>query len=121
MHHLDPGQVLVTMNPSGEPSIAKESDLVLLDRSFQPGDVVKRSVEDAQSGVILKSNMKVRLGHAISGVKLPGWYSIDDFVPYYLGWPGMYVVHQNWIGQVGSHRAIPLNSAQCLVYDRSWK
>lgn len=99
MRALQRGEVGVSFFPSGTRDILPESDFTLVDRSFQLGDYCKRSVDDVCSGVVTNVDVKGCLEHAISGVPVEEWKTIDD-----LEYPaeadiGDYVVYHDWIGQ----------------------
>jgi ubiquitin-conjugating enzyme E2 O len=78
---LERGEICVSFFPSGRRDILLESEFLLVDRSFQPGEFCKRSIDDVRSGVIEKTHVKARLAHAISGEILDGWKTLDDVDP----------------------------------------
>jgi ubiquitin-conjugating enzyme E2 O len=51
--------------PSDRPQreILPESKLVLLDRIYQPGDLLKKSIDDVRSGIVTRYGMHGRLTH----------------------------------------------------------
>lgn len=51
---LKQGEVGVSFYPKGAREILHESKLKLVDRSYQPGDLLKRSVDDVQAGVVTR-------------------------------------------------------------------
>ncbi|KAH9855005.1 hypothetical protein C2E23DRAFT_875028 [Lenzites betulinus] len=105
--HADPllrplvqGEVGVSYFPRLAREIVSEDALELVDRLYQPGDLLKRSVDDVQSGIVTRSNVKVRLDHAISGQVVPGWLSKDDIEAAVEIDMGEYVIYNDWVGQV---------------------
>lgn len=80
--------------------ILPESELRLLDRTSQPGDFVKRNVDDIQSGVILDVRVKSRLEHVISKEPVDGWKTLEDLNTDRAAEIGDYVVYDDWVGQV---------------------
>jgi len=78
----------------------REDELKLVDRSLQPGDFCKRSIEDVQSGVVLDVHVKAILKHVISGQAVMGWMSLDDVEAPQEADIGDYVLYNDWLGQV---------------------
>lgn len=100
MRPLQHGEVGVSfISDGGEREILPESDLKLVDRSFQPGDYCKRSVEDVCSGVVVAVKVKGRLEHAISGEQVEGWWTVDDIEDKPDAEIGDYVIFEDWVGQ----------------------
>jgi ubiquitin-conjugating enzyme E2 O len=54
-------------------SIVPESTLVLFQREFNIGDIVKRSLSNVESAVVVGYDTEVQLEHAIDGRKVKGW------------------------------------------------
>ncbi|KAJ3783382.1 hypothetical protein GGU10DRAFT_361067 [Lentinula aff. detonsa] len=102
MRPLERGEVGVSFlsDTADKREILSESELQLLDRSLQPGDVIKRSVDDVQSGMVLDVRMKTRLEHAISKEQVDGWKTSKDFDANRQAEIGDYVVYEDWLGQV---------------------
>ncbi|KAJ3821801.1 hypothetical protein F5880DRAFT_1579492 [Lentinula raphanica] len=102
MRPLERGEVGVSFLTEGADTreILSESELTLLDRSFQPGDVVKRNIDDVQSGVILDVRVKFRVEHAISKEPVEGWKTSEDIAESRQAEIGDYVVYEDWVGQV---------------------
>ncbi|KAJ3916626.1 hypothetical protein F5877DRAFT_80717 [Lentinula edodes] len=102
MRSLERGEVGVSFlsEPTDKREILPESDLHLLDRSLQPGDVVKRSVDDLHSGMILDVRLKTRLEHAISKAQVDGWKTLEDLDTDRQAEIEDYVVYEDWVGQV---------------------
>ncbi|KAG6862445.1 hypothetical protein C0995_011885 [Termitomyces sp. Mi166 len=101
MRPLRPGEVGVSfLADGGEREILPESELRLIDRSIQPGDFCKRSIDDVQSGVVTNVHVKGRIEHVISGETVEGWTTLDDLETRLDAEIGDYVVHDDWIGQV---------------------
>lgn len=95
---LQPGEVGVSFFPRRE--ILPESQFKLVDRSFQIGDSCKRTINDARSGVVLRTEVKSRLKHAITGEPLLDWMNSNDIQPAIDVEMGDYVVCDDWVGQV---------------------
>lgn len=101
MRPLQPGEVGVSfISDGGEREILPESDLELVDRSFQPGDYCKRSLDDVRSAVVTSVKVKGRLEHVISGEQVEGWRTVDDIEDKPDAEIGDYVIFEDWIGQV---------------------
>jgi ubiquitin-conjugating enzyme E2 O len=45
---------------------------------MQPGDIVKRSWDKEESGVVTKVEVGCRLKHVLSGQEVEGWVSSDE-------------------------------------------
>ncbi|KAG9019315.1 hypothetical protein FRB90_004028 [Tulasnella sp. 427] len=97
---LIPGEIGVSYMVSGQHEIAPESDYYLIDRSLQPGDLVKRNVHDVQSGVVLETNVEVKLEHAVSQVQYGGWVAASELENTTEVYVGDYIIHNDWVGQV---------------------
>ncbi|KAJ3528107.1 hypothetical protein NM688_g8036 [Phlebia brevispora] len=103
---LEYGEVGVSFYPTnGGPDhhhreILPESKLKLVDRMYQPGDFLKRSIDDVRPGVVTSIEVKGRLEHAISGEEIPGWRTMNDLECYIDVDMGDYVVYNDWVGQV---------------------
>ncbi|KAG5653348.1 hypothetical protein H0H81_000970 [Sphagnurus paluster] len=79
MRQLQPGEVGVSfLTDGGEREILPESELTLVDRTLQPGDFCKRTIDDVQSGVVTNVHVKGRVEHAISGDSVQGWRTLDQ-------------------------------------------
>jgi len=100
MRPLNRGEIGVSFFPGGVRDIVLESDYELVDRTFQPGDYCKRSIDDLRSGVVTSIDTHTRLVHAISGEKVEGWRSIKELRRATDVDPGDYVIYDDWIGQV---------------------
>jgi hypothetical protein len=108
--HVDPllrpmqqGEVGVSFLRSGIRDIVPESSFTLVDRSFQLGDLCKRSIDDVRSGVVTSVDVKARLAHAISDAPIEGWKSVDQFEKSTTAEIGDYVLNNDWVGQVGTY------------------
>ncbi|KZT36569.1 hypothetical protein SISSUDRAFT_1049714 [Sistotremastrum suecicum HHB10207 ss-3] len=130
---LQRGEVWVTFPPSTSREIVQESELTLVDRSFNIGSPVKRSFDDVQSGIVVDVETKARLEHAISGVVVPGWISTLDVYPSPPLEIGDYVIYDDWVGQIeevfdestvqlgsGDLVRVPELSARLTVGDRGY-
>ncbi|KAI0832769.1 hypothetical protein BC628DRAFT_1415018 [Trametes gibbosa] len=105
--HIDPllrplvqGEVGVSYFPKLTREIVSEDTLELVDRLYQPGDLLKRSVDDVQSGIVTRTNVKVRVDHSINGQAVPGWLSKDEIEAAVEIDMGEYVIYNDWVGQV---------------------
>ncbi|KAF9455069.1 hypothetical protein P691DRAFT_691418 [Macrolepiota fuliginosa MF-IS2] len=95
------GEVGVTFLPDHhEREVLSESELRLVDRTFVPGDICKRTVDDVRSGVVLKTSTRGRLAHVISGEEVPDWKTRNDVEESQVVVPGDFVAYDDWIGQV---------------------
>lgn len=119
------GEVGVSYFPRPLREILPESQLTLVDRMYQPGDLLKRSIDDVVSGVVTRYvvlyvivlrrtqasinsiGVKGRLEHAISGELIPQWKNASDAEAAIDVDMGDYVVYDDWIGQV-------------IVFNRDW-
>ena len=102
MRPLEHGEVGVSFlsGAADKREILPELDLKLMDRSLQPGDVVKRRIEDVQSAIVLDVRVKARLEHAVSKEPVEGWKSLEDLNTDRQAEIGDYVVYDDWLGQV---------------------
>ncbi|KAF9527796.1 hypothetical protein CPB83DRAFT_855638 [Crepidotus variabilis] len=85
---------------AGRREIINGSDIQLVDRAFQPGDICKRAGHEVQSGVIADIKVRGRVRHAISQEELDRWLTVDDLKTRSDAEVGDYVVYNDWIGQV---------------------
>lgn len=106
MRPLTRGEVGVSFLPGGLREIVSESEYELVDRTFQPGDYCKRSLDDVRSGVVVTTHLNARLVHAISSEPLKGWRNIKDLRHASSVNAGDYVVYDDWIGQVRNSRVL---------------
>jgi len=98
---LKPGEVGVSfLSRGGKRETLPQSELTLVDRTFQPGDLCKRSIDDFQSGIITTLKVKGHLEHTISRVPVDGWKSAEDMIQKAEPVMGDYVIYDDWIGQV---------------------
>ncbi|KAK1228645.1 hypothetical protein PQX77_008239 [Marasmius sp. AFHP31] len=98
---LERGEVGVSfLSEGGRREIIPEIDLKLLDRTLQPGDFCKRSVDDLRSGVIKKARVRGHVEHVISGEPVEGWKTLEDIRFRRDAEIGDYVVYDDWFGQV---------------------
>ncbi|KAI0319861.1 hypothetical protein OF83DRAFT_1275465 [Amylostereum chailletii] len=100
MRPLERGEVGVSWFPLGTREILPESDLMLMDRLFQPGDLCKKSIDDVRSGVVTQVVVEGRLQHCISGEPVQAWMGMHDVASPLECEIGDYVVYDNWIGQL---------------------
>jgi len=99
MRPLERGEVGVSFFPLMNHEIHREKDFVLVDRSFQAGDLCKRTVEDVQSGVVTSVKVEGRLEHAINGEAIEGWTTAEQLKAPEVADVGDYVVFDDWVGQ----------------------
>lgn len=100
MRPLDQGEVGVSFFPRGLREILPEAKLDLVDRMYQPGDLLKKSVDDVRAGIVTSLEIKGRLVHAISNEEVPGLKSsweVDYVAEVEMG---DFVVYDDWVGQV---------------------
>ena len=116
---LERGEVGVSFFPQGYREILKEAELELIDRSFQPGDLCKRSIDDVRSGVVTHVDVQCKLEHAISGEQVPGWKTMSEICSTLECELGDYVAYNNWIGQVRAILYI-LPAIICLTQVIRW-
>ncbi|EIN14046.1 hypothetical protein PUNSTDRAFT_140436 [Punctularia strigosozonata HHB-11173 SS5] len=129
---LQNGEVGVTWaHPSGR-DIVHESELVLVDRAFGPGDLCKRNIDDIPSGIITNVDCRVLLCHAVDETPIEGWKTMEELEDPQDVELGDFVVHADWIGQIvemfdeaivqveGSRRLVrvPELSAHLMVGDK---
>ncbi|SJL05546.1 uncharacterized protein ARMOST_08914 [Armillaria ostoyae] len=101
MRPLERGEVGVTFISEGSArEILPESELTLVDRTLQPGDYCKRSIDDVRSGVVTNIHVRGRLQHVISGEPVEGWRNSDQVVPAMEAEIGDYVIYDDWVGQI---------------------
>ncbi|KAI0758238.1 hypothetical protein C8Q74DRAFT_307926 [Fomes fomentarius] len=100
MRPLVQGEVGVSYFPRPVREIISEDKLDLVDRMYQPGDLLKRSVDDVRAGIVTSVTVKGRLDHAISGQAIPGWKTMDEIDTAVDVDMGDYVVCNDWVGQV---------------------
>jgi ubiquitin-conjugating enzyme E2 O len=85
---------------TGELAIVSESSLLLYQREFLKGDVVKRSLVAVESAVVVRVKTEVQLEHVASCTRPRGW------VPYEKLRNALYieardkVVYDEWVGTV---------------------
>ncbi|KAF5375118.1 hypothetical protein D9758_000439 [Tetrapyrgos nigripes] len=121
MRPLKPGEVGVSwLNENAHSrEILPESELQLLDRTLQPGDFCKRSVDDLQSGVVTNIQTRCRIEHVISKEPVEGWKTSDDFQHRTDADIGDYVVYNDWVGQVIEVRNRPPAILRHKIYSYS--
>ncbi|KZO89659.1 hypothetical protein CALVIDRAFT_547777 [Calocera viscosa TUFC12733] len=95
---LERGEYGITSFTNGQRAILKESDILLKDRAFRPGDVVKQNLTDVMSGIVTGTHCEVMLEHAITKQPLQGWVDVQYVELDTEVAPGDYVIYGNWIG-----------------------
>lgn len=100
MRPLNRGEIGVSFFPGGVRDIVLESDYELVDRSFQPGDYCKCSIDDLRSGVVTSIDAQARLIHAISGEEVEGLRNFKELQRATDVDAGDYVIYDDWVGQV---------------------
>ncbi|THH08339.1 hypothetical protein EW145_g2772 [Phellinidium pouzarii] len=97
---LKRGEVGVSFYPNNSREILPESDFKLIDRPMQAGDICKRRYEDVQSAVVTNVDVKFKVSHAVSGLELDEWKTINDVKEFDDIAVGDFVEYNDWIGQV---------------------
>jgi ubiquitin-conjugating enzyme E2 O len=100
MRNLKPGEVGIAYYPMGRREICSEDEFELLDRTFRPGSVCKRFQDDTMSGIVLGTNVDVRVQHAINHIPLDRWVSLDETNPGHELEIGDHIIYDDWVGQV---------------------
>ncbi|KIY70179.1 hypothetical protein CYLTODRAFT_420028 [Cylindrobasidium torrendii FP15055 ss-10] len=101
MRPLQRGEVgIAPIGVNGQRQILPETDLILVDRTMQPGDFVKRSIEDVQSGVVLDLHVRSKLEHAINHIPIEGWKEPTEVQSCFEAETGDFVIYNDWIGQI---------------------
>ncbi|KAJ7596874.1 hypothetical protein C8J56DRAFT_1041125 [Mycena floridula] len=102
LRSLNRGEVGVSfLTEGGNREILPESELVLVDRLMQPGDICKKSVDDLRSGIVTDVSVRAILEHAVSREQIPGWWAASDLdFEIKQAEVGEYVTYENWIGQI---------------------
>lgn len=96
--------------------LVPQDDLILVDRSFSRGDVVKRNPVDAQSGMVIGSSAACKLRPCLRisqekpdhiqtvsiPIKAPAIPDVDsrNFLPYRIWDLGDTVIYQDWVGTI---------------------
>ncbi|KAF9114604.1 hypothetical protein BGX27_010360 [Mortierella sp. AM989] len=97
---LDLQQVVVHWADGSAPMIVQEDDLVVADRSFSHGDVVKRSPNDIMSGTVI--DVKVELDLEKICPPMTRFSGIDakkvDFVQQFVA--GNHIIYDGWLGVI---------------------
>lgn len=100
MRTLKPGEVGVAYYPMGRREICSEDEFGLLDRTFRPGSVCKCFQEDSMSGIVLSTNVHVRVQHAITHELLDRWVPLEETNPGHELEVGDHIIYDDWVGQV---------------------
>lgn len=100
MRNLKPGEVGVAYYPMGRREICSEDEFELLDRTFRPGSICKRFQDDTMSGIVLSTNVNIRVQHAITHELLDRWVPLNETNPGHELEIGDHIIHDNWVGQV---------------------
>ena len=100
MRNLKPGEVGVAYYPMGRREICSEDDFELLDRTFRPSSVCKRFQEDSMSGIVLNTDVHVRVQHAITHELIDRWVSLNETNPGHELEIGDHIIYDDWVGQV---------------------
>ncbi|KAJ7042399.1 hypothetical protein C8F04DRAFT_1207920 [Mycena alexandri] len=83
--------------------ILPESDLILVDRTFHPGDFCKRTIEDVRSGVVLKARVNGRCYTALEELSDRTYAEVGDYVTY-----------DDWIGQLYDEVLVEISSGEIV-------
>ena len=97
---LEPGEIGVSFLPNHRREILKESEFVLVDRAFQPGDACKKDLKSVEAGVVISVEVEAKLEHTITGAKLEGWIPSNELEVSNDLYIGDFVTIDDWIGQV---------------------
>ncbi|KAF9432992.1 hypothetical protein BGZ76_010027, partial [Entomortierella beljakovae] len=93
-------QVVVHWSDGSVPMAVHEDDLIVTDRSFSHGDVVKRSPNDIMSGTVI--GVKVELDLEKICPPMNRFYGIDakyvDFVQQFV--VGNHIIYDGWLGVI---------------------
>ena len=90
---------------TGELSIVSESDFRLHQREYLKGDVVKRSLADLDSAVVIEVRTDCRLQHVVTGHQVGDWFPFEKLKSALLFEARDRVVIDNWIGTVDDVRS----------------
>lgn len=85
---------------TGNLSIVPESTLVLRQRDFLVGDIVKRSLVNVESAVVIDAKHQVRVTKLIGGEILKGWVPYDKLRSSLILDVRDRVVYDEWLGTV---------------------
>lgn len=97
---LKRGEVGVSFYPDNTREILPESQVELLDRPLQTGDICKRKHDDVQSAVVTKSEVTFKVSHAVNGQTLDQRFTLADIEEDEDVAVGDFVVYDDWVGQV---------------------
>ena len=86
--------------PDNTREILPESELELIDRTLQAGDICKKRYDDVQSAVVMKTEVTFKVSHVISHRVLDGRFSLADIKEDEDVAIGDFVVYDDWVGQV---------------------
>ncbi|KAJ7630782.1 hypothetical protein FB45DRAFT_916544 [Roridomyces roridus] len=107
MRPLSPGEVGVSFyrddtdnSNSFDRQILPERDLELVDRFFHRGDICRRSLDEVESGIVLRSRVNGRCEHVISKERIDGWTTLEQLSDRDYCEVGDLVAFDDWIGQV---------------------
>jgi ubiquitin-conjugating enzyme E2 O len=84
----------------GALAIVPETSLVLYQREFMRGDIVKRSLFDTQSAIVQSMYSEVRLEHVMTKQKLKEWIPFQSLKSSLVVQHRDTVVFENWIGTI---------------------
>ena len=85
---------------TGELAIVPESSLVLYQREFMKGDIVKRSLASVESAVVVNVKTEVQLEHIITMQRIKGWVPYEKLANSLNIEARDRVVYDEWIGTV---------------------
>ena len=99
------------MNPPSGCSLVRETALVLVDRGFFFGDVVKRQPTDATSGTVIRTSLSCTLKPVYAGLSVDAWpYRESDNILHHIPTTdlqlvvdyrvGDQVIYHDWLGLV---------------------
>ncbi|KAJ7293424.1 hypothetical protein C8J57DRAFT_1551895 [Mycena rebaudengoi] len=115
MRPLNQGEVGVSFyGETVDRKILPESELVLVDRVFHPGDFCKRSIDDLRSGVVLNARVNGRVEHVVSGDRLDRWVTLDELADRTYAEVGDYVAYDDWIGQLYDEVLVEVSTGELV-------
>ena len=85
---------------TGDLSIIPESSLILYQRVFVKGDIVKRSLTAVESAVVVHVKTEVQLEHIITKQRIKGWVPYSKLANSLKIEARDKVVYDEWIGTV---------------------
>ncbi|WVN87953.1 uncharacterized protein L203_103150 [Cryptococcus depauperatus CBS 7841] len=97
---LKRGEVGISYLADGSLAIVPELTLMLFQREFRKGDLVKRSLANHESALIVDVKTQLKLKHVITGEEIQDWVPYEDVVNTSMIDSRDRVVYNNWVGTV---------------------